>query len=309
MRISILGVGALGRVLAAGLVQTGHEVHLHVRGERGAHAMLEGLHVEGAPLDHVPAERFIFTCEELEHPVSFNERSDVVILASKSYALPALLDLANSFLKPDGLAFALSNGLGHIERLSRSLGPHRVVAATTTHGAYFASENKVVWAGKGDIQLACTPLGPSPAALTSLLNALDDGGLSPALFDDASSLVWDKVLLNLSINPIAALTGLENGELLTPERFDTCMMVYREAVRVARMERVAVPDEEDFERRLRSVLTATAENQCSMLQDIKAGRRTEIDALNGALVDLAESHGLAVPVNQLLTTLLRACHP
>jgi 2-dehydropantoate 2-reductase len=75
------------------------------------------------------------------------------------------------------------------------------------------------------------------------------------------------------------------------------------------MERVPVPDEVAFEHRLRTVLTTTAQNQCSMLQDIKSGRTTEIDALNGALVDLAEVHGLSVPVNQVLTALIRACHP
>jgi len=309
MRISILGLGALGRVFAASLAQTDHEVHLHVRGEGGAHAMLEGLRVMGATSEHVPTERFIFTCEELERPQSFDQRSDLVIFATKSFEIPSLLDVASSLLKPEGVALALSNGLGHLETLSRALGPHRVVAATTTHGAYMGAENTVVWAGRGATQLARTPLGPSSEELEVIFAAFDRAGLAPSMNEDAATMLWNKVLLNLAINPIAALAGLRNGELLAPDRFDACMMVYREAVRVARMERIAVPDEQEFEHSLRAVLTTTAENQCSMLQDMKAGRKTEIDALNGALVDLAEVHGVAVPVNQLLTTLIRACHP
>ena len=87
------------------------------------------------------------------------------------------------------------------------------------------------------------------------------------------------------------------------------MMVYREASTVAVMERVDLPDERDFEELLRNVLERTRDNTCSMLQDIKAGRMTEIDALNRAIVERAEHHGLSVPINQMLASLIEACHP
>ena len=82
-------------------------------------------------------------------------------------------------------------------------------------------------------------------------------------------MVWEKVLLNVSINPIAALAGLRNGELLEPGLFSSCMTVYREAAKVAQLERIEIPNEVEFEQRLRDVLEATANNECSMLQDIK----------------------------------------
>ena len=116
-------------------------------------------------------------------------------------------------------------------------------------------------------------------------------------------------MLNLAINPIAALAGLNNGELLESGLFNACMMVYREAAQVAAMERVSLPDESAFERRLRTVLEQTADNTCSMLQDLKKGRKTEISALNQAVVALAEGHGLSVPINQMLASLIQACHP
>ena len=82
-----------------------------------------------------------------------------------------------------------------------------------------------------------------------------------------------------------------------------------EAAQVAAMERVSVPEESEFEARLRRVLTLTRDNTCSMLQDIKAGRKTEIGALNQALVQRAEAFGLSVPVNQMLASLVLVCHP
>ena len=140
------------------------------------------------------------------------------------------------------------------------------------------------------------------------MDALRQAGLNPEVHDDASALVWKKVLLNLAINPIAALAGIKNGELLGGSLFDTCMMVYREAAQVATMERFD-SDEAEFEAQLRRVLTLTKDNTCSMLQDIKAGRTTEIGALNQALVQRAEAFGLSVPVNQMLASLVQVCHP
>ena len=163
--------------------------------------------------------------------------------------------------------------------------------------------------GHRGIGLALPPMGPPPAQLEPLLDALRQAGLNPEVHDDASALVWKKVLLNLAINPIAALAGIKNGELLGGSLFDTCMMVYREAAQVATMERVSIPDEAEFEAQLRRVLTLTKDNTCSMLQDIKAGRTTEIGALNQALVQRAEAFGLSVPVNQMLASLVQVCHP
>ena len=309
MRVSILGVGAIGTVVAANLASTNAEVHLHVRGERGAVQMVDGLRVRGQQRLDVDATRFLFSCEELPFDASLHQASDVVILACKSYVVADLVQRAVEFLKPNGVVFALSNGLGHVETLARTLGPSQVLAASTTHGAYLTPEGHAIWAGMGGVDLASPPLGPSLDRVTEVVELLNEGGLDATTQLDASALVWNKVMLNLAINPLAALAGLENGELLDPGLFATCMMIYREASMVAVMERVDHPSEHEFEELLRHVLEQTRDNTCSMLQDIKAGRRTEIDALNRAIVERAEQHGLSVPINQMLASLIEACHP
>ena len=309
MRVSVLGVGSIGSIVAASLATTAAEVHLHVRGERGAKHMLEGLRIEGHNDLNFEAERFLFSCEELPHDVALNQGSDLVILACKSYDVAHMAQQASAFLKSDGIAFALSNGLGHVETLARTLGPERVLAASTTHGAFMQVGGPTRWAGFGALSLATTPLGPSSAQVAKVVDLLNDAQLNAVVESDPTALIWNKVMLNVAINPLAALGGLKNGELLEPDLFATCMMVYREASAVAIMERVDVPDEHEFEQRLRTVLEQTRENTCSMLQDVKAGRRTEIEALNQAVVERAEHHGLAAPINQMLASLVRACHP
>lgn len=309
MRISILGIGSIGTLLGASLAQTNHEIHLHGRGERGARVILEGLEVDGFGLESHAAERFLHSVEELPLPEELVAGSDVVIIASKAYDVVSLAPLAATLLKETGVAFALSNGLGHFQTLAQYVGQHRTLAATTTHGAYKEIEGLVRWAGQGELHLASTPFGPTPASVESLVQLLESVSLSPILMPDADEMIWGKVLLNLSINPLAALAGVKNGALLSAGLFDACMAIYREAAKVARLERISVVDEAGFEHLLRQVLESTRENSCSMLQDIKRGRATEIESLNQAIVRIAEGHGLEVPVNQLMTSLILACHP
>ena len=308
IRVSVLGVGAIGSVVAAALATTDVELHLHVRGERGAVQMVQGLCVSGHQAFKPTADRFLFSCEELPIDGGLVQRSDLVILACKSSAVPQLAQTAAQFLKTGGVVMALCNGLGHVEALTRVHGPGAVLAASTTHGAY-ASAESVVWAGFGGIGLAAPPLGPDAARVEQALALLETAGLNPYLHEDAAGLIWEKVVLNLAINPIAALAGLTNGELLESGLFNACMMVYREAAQVAAMERVSLPEEPVFEARLREVLEQTSDNTCSMLQYLKMGRATEISALNQAVVSLAEEHGLSVPINQMLASLIQACHP
>ena len=309
MRVSVLGVGSIGSIVASSLALTSAEVHLHVRGERGAQQMLEGLRVDGHQDLEFGAERFLFSCEELPCDAELNQGSDLVILACKSYAVPHLAQQAAMFLKPDGVVFTLSNGLGHVETLSRALGPKRVLAASTTHGAFTSSDQPTRWAGYGALSLATTPLGPSSDRGANVVDLLNTAKLNAAMEADSTALIWNKVLLNVAINPLAALGGLKNGELLEPDLFAACMMIYREASAVAVMERLLPPEEHVFEERLRTVLEQTRDNTCSMLQDVKAGRQTEIEALNQAISDRAEHHGLSAPINQMLAALVRACHP
>ena len=128
--------------------------------------------------------------------------------------------------------------------------------------------------------------------------------LNPIWNEDARSLVWSKVLINIAINPIAAITGQKNGELLDGEIFETCTEVMLEGARVARLEGVVLADDDKLIDNLKSVLQNTKENKCSMLQDVRLGKNTEIMFLNRMIVDRAEKYGLSTPLNQLLSKLI-----
>lgn len=308
MNIAVIGLGSIGSVMASRISTSQHPLHLHVRGERGASTALEGITVHTPDSFTVPPQRCSWSFEELEWSDQRTDWADAVLVATKAHDVAAGLDVAERLVRENGLVVALANGLGHLETLVARFGHERAAVATTTHGAYRGLSGDVHWVGKGGVHLSMSPLADL-SVLKPLANLLNEVDLEAEIHPDVHAMVWDKLVLNLSINPLAALAGLRNGELLSTELFSTCMEVYREAANVARAERIPLLDEPAFELRLREVLMSTAENECSMLQDLKTGRTTEMASMNQAVVRLAERHGLSLPLNQALAAMVMACHP
>ena len=309
MRIAILGSGSLGSLYAALLSQVdGVELLVHGRGSHGAHMAANGLQLEGLESFFLSNNDVFFSLEEVGIPPNSLGTIDFALLTGKAGQTPHLAGLAHQLLNDQGMVLCLSNGLGHAEQCIEILGPQRVFAATSTHGAWRPSAGCVHWAGKGQTVLGSLPGGPGELEAKPLLDVFSAAGLEPAWSSDGLAALWKKVLLNIAINPIAALAGVENGVLLRPDLFSAAFSTMLEGAAVARIERVALPDDAELEQQLRQVLTATSTNICSMLQDIRAGRKTEISVLNQAIVVRGERAGIATPLNQMLVAMVNALH-
>ena len=310
MRIAILGAGSLGSLYAALLSRVnGVELLIHSQGPHGAHMTAHGLHLEGGDTHFVSNSDVFFSLEEVGLPKQSSGTIDFALLTGKAEQTATLAQLAHGLLNENGMVLCLSNGLGHAEKCIEILGPHRVFAATSTHGAWRPSAGVVHWAGKGQTVLGSLPGGPGEIEAKALLDALASAGLEPVWSSDGLATIWKKVLLNIAINPLAALTGVENGALLQPDLFSSAFSTMLEGAAVARIERVNIPDDSELEILWRQVLTATSSNICSMLQDIRAGRSTEIAVLNQAITTRGERAGIATPLNQMLTSMVKALHP
>lgn len=309
MRVAILGSGSLGSLYAALLSRVeGVELLVHGRGTHGAHMAAEGLHLEGESEHFVSNADVFFSLDEVGLPPVALGTIDYVLLTGKADQTLSLASLARKLLTSDGYALCLSNGLGHAEKCQDVLGPQRVFAATSTHGAWRPYAGTVHWAGKGETMIGALPGGPGQSEAQPLLDVLQHAGLSPEWSSDGVAIVWRKVLLNIAINPIAALVGVENGELLRPDLFSSAFSTMLEGAAVARQERVLLPSNSELEEQLRHVLMATSSNMCSMLQDLRSGRKTEISVLNQAIVERGERAGLATPLNQMLVAMVTALH-
>ena len=114
------------------------------------------------------------------------------------------------------------------------------------------------------------------------------------------------MLINVAINPIAAICGVKNGELSHEPLLSQSESTMLEAALIARSLGIVLPDDQELLQELHSVLQTTSENECSMLADVKAGRETEIDALCGQVVSRGENVGIPTPLNSMLLSQIKA---
>jgi 2-dehydropantoate 2-reductase len=203
-------------------------------------------------------------------------------------------------LADDGLAITLQNGLGNYETLTQRLGLSRVVLGTTTTGATLLGPGLARAGGEGIISIQRhQAVGPIDEALAS-------AGFQTQIVQDAKSLVWGKLVINAAINPLTAILRVQNGELLerTPAR-DLMRALATEAAQVALVEKITLPFS-DAVSTVEDVARKTAQNHSSMLQDVLRNAPTEIDAINGAVVQTAQKHNLETPVNWVCWKLVKA---
>ena len=203
-------------------------------------------------------------------------------------------------LTPDGVALTLQNGLGNLEQLQEVLGEERAALGVTIVGATMLGPGRVRVGGLGPTYLASHP------RLDPLAELLRQAGFEIKTAEDLESLVWGKLAINTAINPLTALLGIPNGELLARPHALALMAEAAEetkAVAAARGVRVLYTDPGTV---AIEVAGRTASNHSSMFQDIKRGAPTEIDAICGAVALEGESLGIPTPVNRTLWHLVRA---
>ena len=311
MRVAVLGVGAIGGLVASRLARAGCEVLLCARGETAQALEAVGLLLDtpdGRTVALAPDRWTVFDTNEPEFPVELQGWADYAILCGKSYDIPNLCKIADTVLSLNGIAMCLSNGIGHMEKLANFVGKHRVLGASTTHGAIRIGPGEVRWTSRGAIKMGGfvgSDLEPVEPRIDSLMSALDEAGLNPIWSEEINKTIWSKLLLNVAINPVCAIAGVLNGEmLLHPQLFETGLAAMEEAARIATAEGIDLTDF-DLSQSLEDLCRATADNRVSMLQDIMAGRETEIDSICGEVVKRGESLGIPTPRNQTLHALVK----
>ena len=297
MRIAIFGAGSLGSLLG-GLLDRAHEVVLVGRDPHVSAVRDGGLRVTGVgSVEATPAA----TTDGTGLAV------DLAVVTVKAYDTDAAArDLATGDVDA---VVSLQNGLGNEAALAAAVdGP--VVAGTTTHGAMLSKPGVVEWTGRGDIVVgnwrdgdADGPAtGEDPAGRTAA--AFRAAAVDAAVDPDIRDRLWLKLAVNAAINPVTALARVRNGAVFDGPTAVYAAQAAREVAAVARAEGVGL-DPETAVTEARAVAERTADNRSSMLQDVAAGRRTEVEAVSGVVADRADEHGVEAPVNGLLAALIR----
>jgi 2-dehydropantoate 2-reductase len=296
MKITIVGAGAMGSLFGALLTEGGHEVRLLDIWQEHVDAVNE----KGLSVEREGKVRSVV----LQASTDLREvgKADLVIVFVKSSQTEKAAETARSVLGKEGWVLTLQNGMGNAEAIARVVAASRILAGTTSHGATMLGPGMIRHAGVGPTVIGAWT-GEDPAGAQEMAECFNRAGIETTLADDVRSVIWNKLLVNVGINAITALSGIRNGQLLDlePTRWISRTAV-EEAMAVARKLGVRVRD--DAVSHVFQIAEATAPNRSSMGQDVDHKRRTEIGAINGYIVKEAEKLGLAVPVNRTLAGLV-----
>jgi len=300
MKVAVIGPGALGCLLAARFSLAGLDVRLVDYLHHRAQALQRQGILLRSPQGAVEAVPVPVVLAAEMPPV------DLAVLTVKAYQTASVAQTLPLILGSGGLALTLQNGLGNLENMAEAMGPERLLAGVSILGVTRLRDGEVVLAGTGPTYVGA-PSGSqvSRGLIEAVVGLFHRAGLPCEARDDIEAALWEKLLVNVGINPLTALLRVQNGELLTiPPAWEVAVAAATEALAVARASglKLAV----DPEVRLREVCTATHANRSSMLQDVLAGRQTEIEALNAQVAARGENLGVPTPVNRLLTHLIRA---
>ncbi|GAB4324353.1 MAG: 2-dehydropantoate 2-reductase [Promethearchaeota archaeon] len=301
MRVLVLGAGSVGSLLAAYLALGGHEVTAVGRKEHVGAVACGGLRLHG-PDDSVRVVENLDAWVRLDS--SWSAEPDVVLVCVKTHANVALAEQYAWLFERNYPTFLVQNGMGNEEPYLSRFPGLPVGRMLTSNGALRPAPGEVVHTGLGLTEVGALTSNLTRETVDELVAALDGSGLPAQVTGDVVSAGWKKLLVNVGINPFGALTGLRNGQLLQrPDLVTFMLRAVEEAERVARLVHPAFP-EGDYGELVLDVARRTSNNKNSMLQDIEAGRPTEIQAINGHVVREGRRLGVDVPVNAMLVALV-----
>ena len=298
MKIAVVGAGAMGSLFGGLLAEAGREVWLFDIWQEHVDAInRQGLHIEHDGKSRSINVRATSDAAEIG-------QVDLAVIFVKSTITAAAAKTAARLLTPQGMVITLQNGMGNAEAIAEHIDAAKILVGTTSHGATFLGPGTIRHAGVG-----ATILGAWKASDNTRTSAkhvaefFSHSAIETEAVDDVLHIVWDKLLVNVGINAITALTGIKNGELLDVAATKSLSRsAVAEAIAVARAQ--GIETRADAVEHVLQVAAATGPNRSSMGQDVDHHRQTEIGAINGFIVREAQRLGLQAPVNATLTALI-----
>ena len=287
--IMVMGAGAIGSLIGGLVTNSGHNVSLIGREWQVKEIRESGLRISG--LDDLCVHPEVYT-----DPIE----ADLIFMTVKSYDTETAARIL--LLREESIVLSLQNGIGNEEKIGRIIGIKHVLGGVTSQGALLLGPGHIKHTGDGR-----TIIGELDGRITErakeIKDILDGSKIETEVTTEIKRELWNKLIINVGINAITAITGLENGYIYK-------MKNLRELSRRCVIEALKVAEEAGIDTDVReedvlNVARLTAENRSSMLQDLDRGRRTEINEINGVVVDLGEKYGVKCEVNEALLHLVR----
>ena len=309
----VFGAGAIGSVIGGFLAKSGEKVTLFGRKSYMDAVKKEGLRISGIWGEHHIKNLSCFS--ELKGLTNHN--FDIILFSVRAYDTSSALRQIAPLVGQDTLVVSLQNGLGNVEKIAEIIGPEKTVGGRVIFGAKKMEPGHVAVTVYAEEVM----LGPIQSAekdsrnkvyekMKILAEKMTQSGVPTKPTLEIEKYLWAKVLYNSALNPLSALLSATYGELAeNPFTHKIMEDIIREIFKVANAKKVKLfwdKPEGYFEKFFEQEVPPTAAHRSSMLQAIESGRKVEIDALNGAIVEFAFQENISVPYNDLLTRLVKA---
>lgn len=300
MRVCVLGAGAMGSAIGGLLSDAGTDVVLvDSRKEQ-----VDTLNSRGLKLDDGTSLRTIKVLATTD-PESIGEVGLVVVLV-KAYHTVQAIERAKSVIGGATSVLSLQNGLGNTDTLAELLGPDRVLGGVTHSGSVVIGPGEVRFSGKEKKTFIGEVNGKMTPRVESIVRLFNSAGLNTEATSSILDVIWNKLLVNVAVSALSAVTRLPHGGMSqVPEVKQCAFEAVAEAVRVAKACGIRLSTENPEQVWATATQGLPPEHKTSMLKDIENKAPTEIGTIAGAVVKYGKKHGIATPVNSTLLACVR----
>jgi len=300
MKIAIAGSGAMGSRFGSMLHEAGNEVLLVDKWEEHIQTInnhgLTVISEEGKKTISIKALR----------PEETTEAVQLLIVFTKAMDTDAMLASCENLIGKGTLVLTLQNGLGNIETLEKYVPRDRVIAGVTTFGTELLGPGKIQALGSGSVQITQVD-GKETKEIQQIAKIMNEAGMNAEVSADALISIWNKVAFNCVLNTLCTLMHDTVRAVGSYSQINKVIEdIVGEIILVAEKEGVRL-DKEEITNMITEVFDPrmSGNHLPSMVQDMENGRKTEIDYLNGAIVRKGEQYGIPVPVNRMITHLIK----
>jgi 2-dehydropantoate 2-reductase len=299
VKIAVVGAGAMGSIFGARFHEAGHETVL----VDVAEPLVERINADGVTIVAKEGGERTVRLPATTDPASVGP-ADLVVFFVKCYHTAAAAESARPLVGPDTVVASLQNGWGNGDVLASVYPPSQIVIGVTYNSGTVLELGKVAHAGVGPTLMGRYE-GDGADGAARLAEAIADADLEAEVVAPVRPEIWKKLILNAATLPTASLTGMNAAALTQHEPMHELVTeTAREAVAVARALGYDI-DEEERVSYIHQLLERAGPTRGSMLQDFEAGRRTEIDVINGAVVRAADETDVPVPINRAFVALVK----
>ncbi|NOY12550.1 MAG: 2-dehydropantoate 2-reductase [Deltaproteobacteria bacterium] len=300
-KFAVVGAGPVGCTVAAFLSRGGYEVTLcDVQTSLLDAALDPGIILSGADNFQVKVAKTTTRVDELAA-----DPPDVVIVTVKATALPIIASALEGFINEDRYVVSWQNGIDTELVLAERLGKQRVMRAVVNYGCILEGPAKIKLAFHHRPHYLQELAAEGREAAIGVCNVLSECGLDTQHTTQIRNMVWSKTVNNSCMNPVCAVTGKTMFEVINdPIVFGLVDALLKEGVKVARANELLLGP--DFYIDCIDYIREAGHHKPSMLQDIEAKRQTEIDYINGKIIEYGERAGVLTPYNTTLRSLVKA---